>query len=883
MKKIDFKKKTALFVLCVGIICFFICFPRGFSVEFIFDGGYGGTTVLTGAENDRICSGPYYKYDTSIFAFVKGNKLINRGLVLYNNNLDKLKEIRISYQNLVLEKISVDEKKINENTFYFELTEYNGFLAKIRWAYVRFFILVGIFLSTLYKKYCYDSLADWILKHEEKIRECLIMTGLIALPIILTNLICFFVMPPMFLVKFFLVASLLSLCLLTVFKNEKNVTLIALNAIVLCAIWLVSLYGIETFLTVDEERGILEQLDLGNDILRHFFKYSESRSNYLIMGTVWKLLPNVKRFSDTSAIQMAKVMHWYCGALFIMCISSLFVKILKAYEVRRWNKLFFIFAYTICFTNPLVLLALSNYNYDLFALLFSVWSVLLCIYGYKKKRIRMIYAAVCLGALASQEKFTTAVPAMLVVIVIGGYLLIENYKTFSKQTYMLILKYVVKASALAMFVWWGTIFWVSNVLRNGCFPSVSFTEIGRPAGDFFSFATGIKIWKNGRMAGLFSFVTMIIATFVAVVVMRKLHDFLESEKPICVKLRNNYTRAVGILILFTLVLGVLGTYLIPYAYMDGVYEAIENVYVGKRVTGITLHFNESSYILHQLKFIVAMFIMFYNSVPTVYVVIAFGLGVWLCTGDKKNRCGMIELLYLIFGFLLFAAYGFINLTLLNRYINFATVLAELLLFIMFFKSSFFAFTYSRFSLAILVLLASAECLTFGPSHVTYWPVWNVLPYYDTNEKGTFLINWQGGWGDHVAIAGEKIEDYCKKNHIDPDDITIYTNYVGDWLTNDKGLTVKRMPGYRKKRTDKYPTINLKNVQLDDNSFFVFSKWGFRWGSVPYELPDGFLSPVIEVKYRGATECWIYKGSDLKKMLSEFEMSSKKNESGSDKE
>ena len=105
---------------------------------------------------------------------------------------------------------------------------------------------------------------------------------------------------------------------------------------------------------------------------------------------------------------------------------------------------------------------------------------------------------------------------------------------------------------------------------------------------------------------------------------------------------------------------------------------------------------------------------------------------------------------------------------------------------------------------------------------------------------------------------------------------MYTNYHGEWMTNTGKINVLFMPGSKIFNTGDLQELSIDDFGLQENTFYVFVRWGCIAGTTEYEMPPKEIEPIITINRRGATEIWIYKGEDLKQyFISVLEQNNKK--------
>ena len=850
------KDKNKLIWIIVGIVIIAVgiikLYPQDVKLKFVFGNEINQEDIVFNYTGEVQVYGPSWYFPNVVFYKTQINGLKNINVEFNNSCVENIESIQLFVNNITLDTINVSDLTVIENGYLLDFSQinYSKNLLFIRIGY----IVLGVLILALY---------IYLILKIRKINNyfgCII--GLLASFVLLFyknwNID--------FTATLLIGAVLIIFCSIMYKKMDAKPLEILLWGVIAEICIYFSVYKLSAYLTVDEPRAILEQINIETDAMRHFLYYGNARTNYLIMGTFWKVMPfDLSQVSLEEQMYIAKLVHWFIGVLLLLYISCLVVKIVGLFNNNQRKS--FIFASTFIFilVNPLVLMALKNYNYDLFSMLFGIISILLSYICIKSTNIRSGVASVFFGALAAQEKIS-AVPVLLVsMIILVGALTWKKQKRFAICT-------IIASLACTLFV--GAIFlinviYVIYILRTGISPNINIKDIYMPIIAIVS-QMNKSFGNTDYYLGIVMILLISIVVMLGVFIIRGILCLINKDKNNVAKIIWNKRKWVFIVgMSVALLIGIVGTYLQPYAYMSGVYKVEGDSYVGESVTALNFHFNSGSYIQNKAKYIVAMFEMVYNSMPTVCLILLILLiYIYIRKKNSERDDFILELFLLLYGVGAVTAYGIINLTPLNRYLN-LYVLAESVFVLILFWKNISSIKFFRDSMMyIITVLAMVEVLVFGPSYTSYWPIWNVMPYFETeNVPGRMLLNWQGGWGEHMALSCEKIQDWCLKNGIPYEKVKIYINYNGTWLENVNNLTVKRMPGYRASASNEYPEIDYSNFNLEEGTFYVFSKWGLRWASTSYGLPED-IEPVMTISYRKATECWIYTGEQLKEYFKE---------------
>lgn len=789
------------------------------------------------------------------------------------NSLDKIgkediESVECYYGSVRAGSINLSEMStLPGNIIQLPIHYYNKRIVVIEIVYLSAFILTFFFLLRKIKKIDFAKLLEikyWI-NRRLFAKQSIILS-------VLSGLIVFFLeniwnginihyIELMFLIPvFFIVILILS----RINCNEKYFLLLSIPLFIVLYI---SENQLTTYLTVDESRAILEQTHLSTDILRHW-ELGSSRLNYIIMGTIWKLVPRNFISTGYEEYRIAKLFHWSLGILLIAYLAYYIVKKVLVNKDENVKAAQFTIIFTMITLSPVMLTILKNYNYDLFAVLFACIGTAKMIYAIKKEDLIEARYAVVIAGLATLEK-TIAEPVMLIAMVTYVYLGVK--KKESKILYSVfysakINTYVVGLSLICNL-------YIQHVLRGDEFANYKLENIIGPILDLQIKLIGKVATADNRIMLLIAFLITILMVSICAWCIQKWMCSIEKRKS--EKKLNVMYSWLAVLTFIVFVIAIVGTYILRFTYYYPAYKQSEDIYMTyTSATAKIFHYNAHSIVAFYVKSCWAMIIVMVNSIPTLILVL---LMLELLLFKKLKKAKEFIILIFIFGVMIPIMYGFICMEPNPRYQNLYIVLVSLCAVIILLDNMSLN---KNWMYAIAIISTGTivwEIVPFGPAYTGFFPIWNLEhAEYSYIESGKMSLGWYGGWGENISIAGKAITKYLEEQGIDYDQINMYTNYHGEWMTNTGKINVLFMPGSKIFNTGDLQELSIDDFGLQENTFYVFVRWGCIAGTTEYEMPPKEIEPIITINRRGATEIWIYKGEDLKQyFISVLEQNNKK--------
>lgn len=655
--------------------------------------------------------------------------------------------------------------------------------------------------------------------------------------------------------EIFIMTIGLYLTLLIIYSIIKNFKLVTIASVGIFAGLYISINNMTAFLTVDERRAITEQVQLSTDILRHW-ELGSSRLNYIIMGSIWKVIGWFNYNNLIVDYKIGKLMHWLCGVLLIAFLTKVIVCGILHCDRKHIMCSRYVIIWFFTIISPTMLTTLKNYNYDLFAVTFGGMSVFILLNAFKKLDVHLARVAVCFSCLATLEK-TIAEPIMVICMIMYVYIAILGEKRFVFKAIIETLKINIYICIISL----TCNLYIQHILRNDWFPNYKLTNVIGPLLDLLNKVIGKIISDvNEEKALLLAFMANIFIVLLCAIMIHLLRGMYQKKK-----YRTSINRMIKVaaaVVFSTTIIGIVGTYIQKYTYFYPYYIQEKNVYMTfSSATAKIFHYNAFNRIQFYLKSCLAMLIVFVNAMPSYIVILLLTVLFWLRKPKKKMEMFLLGIIGII-GSVIPILYGIICMEPNPRYQNLYVIITTICVLVVFIDRIEVKLI-PQISLYVGLVLSSIEVVAFGPAYTGFFPYWNLNHcQYNDIETGKMSIGWYGGWGEDIALAGEKIEDYIEEKQLDYNTVNMYMNYHGSWL-NNKGYGVFFMPGSDYFETGNIDDLDINSFPSGENDFYVFVRWGCIAGMTDYTIPPDDYEPIMTIDRRGATEVWIYTGSQLK--------------------
>lgn len=598
-------------------------------------------------------------------------------------------------------------------------------------------------------------------------------------------------------------------------RRTKHKGIFIICEVLLAVFLFMSVFELTTYLTVDEESSILEQSNFQSSDFRHWI-YGESYMNFSIMGTIWKFVPeSIIEQELISELQMGKLLHWFCGIILLGVIAGQIEKHLADTKKRYDRAVIYTMLLVTALVLPVTLLALKNYNYDMFSMLFGVLGLIeICIYAENKTQRHGI-AGVLFLTCGMLEKMIVF-PVWYIGIAIAIF--VKTKKATGRKAILKVSQYVVITFAMILLFTYeiegytlGLLREVSPIygLRDTLIVLLQIPGMGfRAVGDIF------HIQLSNGMIYITSAILYILGEAVVVGIMRAIYfaDHFHKNYKI-------YNRLFLMPQIIFLGLGILNRF----------------IFVVDATQSFGAAFIEYSSI-------------FTEAFPTALLILIVLTLVLELKTEKLEYYGMIQFLVSCVLAVMYVLTGWTSARYADLYLLTYALLAVIVV-------SNVSCSAQKIYAALLVVaggISSIELAGSQPAFTYFIPYWGVIP---AQLHGRELAAY---WGENWGIMLDVMDDYCKENGINESDITLNCSYPGKILTNDTDIQIGqywwRMDGYAE------PT---------EQDYFVFETRSLKAGQITYGLPED-VDPVIVVKYHGAVTARIYRGDTLTKYFEQYE-------------
>ncbi len=635
------------------------------------------------------------------------------------------------------------------------------------------------------------------------------------------------------------------------FYRKMRVRTAGIVALLTIPVLFISLESMNSILTCDESYIVYEPVDLANSSLL-VWRMGGFRTTDLLVGIP---IAGIKAFTGFSMDILAvfgKSLHWLLSFVLILMIIEL---LCRFSEKRKMFPLLYLVAVYSISAFPVVLLAQKIINYDAFSMLFSVAAMLLLAVGWKEKLPVYLYVSVVFAAFAAQEKLIASPLVWTCLVVVPLRIAFQQGHTAWSISLRRVWRETFFAALAALSVFIVSFLLVSIVNTQGA-PGKNADNV------FYPLITGF--WPVLRTIGIdvdklldkYLFERWYFIPLFAAIIAVVLSVVTTAGAAVCNLVYSRKTliptgnrismnlRIVNYMLLFCLVaLGIAGTYLID-AFLAPQYPVAPGDYHGYTFNRSFVYFGAASLPVHLAFSAGWAYVTFSNALPTAFLLLAV-MNVIAVIRKKSTPTLIFEAMFT--GALLIPLlYGMLQIPCGNRYLNIFLLIVNIKLLYDFFDTMNDG-VQPKIIAIVLVVFLMAEVYPFRPLFGSFRPVWSNYPVaYNTTPSKAVLNPWWMGWGEEVFMAGKQLEKYYKKDNPLLAGITLYHNYLGEWL---------------------YKENNLRLVQLDStsapsytkNDFYLLNRMGIT--SSRLNFPDG-VKPFGTISFRGFIQGWVFRGSDL---------------------
>lgn len=628
--------------------------------------------------------------------------------------------------------------------------------------------------------------------------------------------------------SFLMIAVTVVMLLLRIVEKNWRV-IIALSGPIMVVLSM-SIYRLTSFISIDEPINYVDDMFImDSDMLK--WEEGTSRANYLIMGTIWSFVKNDQLHTP----EMAKLFHWLCGGLIISFLCFFIAK--KVCVNSRISKGYvFALCFTVITLSPVTLMALKNYNYDMFSLLFGVAAVVTGLYALDTSSTKTIWWALFWAILATAEK-VIAYPVMM-FLVMELIWLYCNQKPKSIGSVCII---AIKAHLFILGISYAMNLYLQYFLRKDLHPHLTVNNI---TCTLFSYARYFLSILINNCSYLGAVIFSIIITIFGFYVFYGLY-YLVVKKPVIIRI----VRILALCVLGAAVgMTIYRVYCVTYIKTDGNHFGFGQDYI----------------------------VTFFSALATVALLLALCTQC-LSTIGRLNYPLYYDFVLMFLGIMAPVSFGVLQLDRLDktlrggyRYQNIwiaaFSVVIMILAFNYLFKSAIFR-SWITVTLAWLMLISViVEAMPFQPSYTIFIPFWARGVDYDrTVSIENTPIGMPTGWGEDTMIAGQAIEQYLVENDMVFDEVNLLMNYPGQWTTKPSNFYVYQMPGTINHETSLIQ-YGKNEIPVNENDFYVFCLQGIKIGNMEFSLPPKEYIPIITIRQANITKIWIYSGAQIKDFL-----------------
>ena len=612
-----------------------------------------------------------------------------------------------------------------------------------------------------------------------------------------------------------------------------------------------SVNSMNSFLTCDETYIVYEPVNLAGDSLVMWQK-GALRTTDLIIGAPLSFLKSASGLSLDFLTLAAKSLHWLIAFILILIIIELLNRLYKE-KLSIFSYLQFFYVIMLL---PVMLMAMKIINYDALSMILGVLALLVLIYGWNKNG--NVYFLVCIisATLAAQEKLIAA-PLMwyCLCLVPLRSALVANKKM--PDSVKACANLSVQVTFVLLFTMIFTFIAVALINHNHL-PPVNALSIYYPVVSGFwpllrSFGVeSSELMSNPLFNGVLP-VIMMAAVVICVAVVINISilivvNTLKSRtvlKNLMIRIKWKLPVLSYMLFIVLFLCAIAGTYFTK-AYLAPFYPINEGAYIpGLSFNNSSVHFGASSLPAHIFLSIAWANTVFYNAFPTALVLMSL-VNIYLLFKKRSDYISPLFNVIFIISIVAPVMFGMLQVPVANRYLNLFLLITAIKIAFDFIALTKDNIRIKNAGILIAGLLLFFEVVPFGPLYGAFRPVWSNYPssYNHSTSRGV-LNPWWMGWGEEVSIAGKRIVNKFKSK---PYDITIYSDYQGEWMFKDRSI-----------KTVKMDTVG--QINYSERDFFVLNRMGITQSEMKF--PEK-VAPFDSIIYRGFVQAWIFCGSDLKK-------------------
>lgn len=588
-----------------------------------------------------------------------------------------------------------------------------------------------------------------------------------------------------------------------------------------------SIEGITQFLT-DDEFIITGELRSGGNFSQ--YHYGGLRTSIILIKPILialsKLSPTMYMNQDY-VLSTIKLAHHFFGFCILVGIGE---SISRSFSSEPTKGEFWGIFWAVCLGFPVFFLNFKVSNYDLLSMLLGVLAIVLI--AFHPTRQASIWAIV-FSSLATQEKLIAS-PVLLLTI---GYFVFSNLSAQKKENFSRIIPMnLLLAISIPLVVC--TITSVLIYVLYDFQLKMSIYEVIKP--------TFLFLWPMLRI--IENPIIWILLTLLLLLCIGIVYYYWDSFLQLCRSFFNNSYVWLKYIPPTFLFIGVLATYTVTQhiaipSMGSGPFRYIPQ----QSFNGFYFHYDSANKYMHKLKAMGFSLAEMTNSFSMVIFLVVIALVVLGLMEKKECKEQKRAFLLLHFPFLVIILYGLLEVPTSRKYLNLFSLLI-LLNYTMEFlkyvnKKNLGNSRYITMNGVIFLVFSfsAMELHAFRPVIGQFIPAWNIVleKYKNFPQLGEVYPGTWMGWGEESYLVDRLIADN--------ETGVLYTAYNGTIL-NAKGI--------------KFSKLDVKNPvsRLTADDLVVINRNRF----IHEFVPDSVLvkEPVYTLKYRGFTQAWVYRASDV---------------------
>lgn len=599
--------------------------------------------------------------------------------------------------------------------------------------------------------------------------------------------------------------------------------------------------------------GNMAAMEVGSHIWQ---KASYSyRMTQMVFGTVCRVIRGIHPLIEDNTVNVLyKFSHWFFFFILVSVIAYIWGKSIiesgKDTLIYRMTNLGIIYC---LFGLPVTCFIMKMCNYDASHVYFSILAFSILIVAEKKNNIKLACAGAVLATFACMEKWTSLI-FYIIAAAMAVYLMIRNSNEKKRyfKAFMLIPILMICSAGICILSFLYIRLLSGNLTTDiniGAMLFPMFYMIRVFAGKREMVFLDLGYYDHDFLPYMLLEMILIVITAALFCLLAFLNEKIKTKTCSFISLT---TAALG----FTVVLsGMAGAYLLkrygyPYIeYPEGIYQP------GKLFNAVAYFYGAKTLIGHTIMNIIFANAVVVTAFPTAALII-FIIALFLQIRHKQNSFFLHSLF--IIAFLLIPMFTLAGMPAQPRYFGVSILL--IMLCSVYCVASFCKelFVKNRNRLAIGKSLVVCAIVVYGIEMLMNLPIYNCFsPIWLVRSKTFKETVRQGEWdvaeamtcGEDLALAGKMIQDHVEEKGIEPDHVTIVSNYGAGWFTN---------PGYHVEAYQKW--LNQPDKVCDENTYLVFAKVMLFRSDIPEFITD--VEPLYRVKIKGETTAWIYNGDQL---------------------